>query len=82
MPFGIKSAQEIFQKQISQLLGNLPRVETDIDDILVWGQSKEEHHQRLKAVLRHCEVINLTLNRDKCKFGVPEVTYIGHTLNA
>ena len=73
-PFGIKSEQEIFQKQIRG-------VETDIDDILVWSKSKE-HDQRLKTVLRHCEEINLTLNKDKCKFGVPEVTYIGHTLNA
>ena len=52
MPLGIKFAQEIFQKQISQLLGDLPGMETDINDILVWGKSKEEHDQRLKAVLR------------------------------
>ena len=37
MPFGIKSAQEVFQKRISQVFGDLPGVETDIDDILVWG---------------------------------------------
>ena len=37
MPFGIKSAQEVFQKRMNQLLGDLPGVETDIDDILVWG---------------------------------------------
>ena len=82
MPFGIKSAQEIFQKRISQSLGDLPGVETDMDDILVWGKSKEEHDQRLKAVLKRCEEIHLTLNRDKCKFGVSEVAYIGHILNA
>ena len=82
MPFSIKSAQEIFQKCISQLLGDLSGVETDIDDILVWGKSKEEHDQRLKAVLKCCEQIHLTLNRDKCKFGVSEVAYIGHILNA
>ena len=53
------------------MLDNLPGVETDIDDILVWGKSKEEHDQRLKAVLRCCKEINLILNKDKCKFGVP-----------
>ena len=37
MPFGIKSAQEVFQKRMSQLLGDLAGVETNIDDILVWG---------------------------------------------
>ena len=81
MPFGIKSAQEVFQKCISQLLGGLPGVETDIDDILVWGKSKEKHDQRLHAVLKRCEEIN-PLNKDKCQLGVSEVTYIGHILNA
>ena len=82
MPFGIKSAQEVFQKRMSQLLGDLPGVETDIDDILVWGTSQEEHNERLEAVLKRCEQINLTLNKEKCQFRVQEVTYIGHTLNA
>ena len=36
MPFGIKSAQEIFQKRMHQNFGDLAGVETDIDDILVW----------------------------------------------
>ena len=67
---------------MSQLLGDLPGVETDIDDILVWGGSQEEHDSRLTAVLKQCEEINLTLNQDKCLFGVPEVTYIGHILNS
>ena len=82
MPFGIKSAQEIFQKRISQLLGDLPGVETNIGDILIWGKTKEEHNKRLNAVLKRCEEINLTLNKDKCLFSVPQVTYIGHILNA
>ena len=43
VPFEIKSAQEVFQKRMSQLLGDLPEVETDIDDILVWGTNQKEH---------------------------------------
>jgi len=31
--------------------------------------------------LKCCEAINLTLNKDKCKLGVSEVTYIDHILN-
>ena len=78
MPFGIKSAQEVFQKKMNQLLEDLPGVETDIDDILVWGTNQEEHDEILEA---GCEQINLTLNKEKCQFRVPEVTYIGHILN-
>ena len=82
MPFGVKSAQEIFQKRMNQNFGDLPGVETDIDDILVWGSSIEEHNKRLEAVLQRCLKIGLTLNKEKCKFGVSEVTYLGHTINA
>ena len=80
MPFGIKSAQEVFQKRISQVFGDLPGVKSDIGDILVWETIWAEHDKHLEAVLRHCETVNLTLNKEKCKFGVAKVTYIGHVL--
>ena len=82
MPIGIKSTQEVFQKRLSQQFGDLPGVETDIDDILVWGRNMEEHDKRLQAVLKRCENIHLTLNKEKCKFAVIEVTYIGHKLTS
>jgi hypothetical protein len=82
LPFGIKSAQEVFQKRISQSFGDLEGVETDVDDILVWGTTTEEHDQRLKKTLQRCEEINLTLNQSKCEFGSTEVVYIGHKLTA
>ena len=80
MPFGIKSAQEVFQKRMSQAFGDLEGVETDVDDILVWGATVDEHDERLKKTLQRCEEINLTLNKEKCEFRVKEVTYIGHRL--
>ena len=74
MPFGIKSAQEVFQKRISQVFGDLPGVETDIDDILVWGTTQKQHDECLHAVLQRCEQVNLTLKEEKCKLGVTQVT--------
>ena len=82
MPFGVKSAQEVFQKRMCQCFGDLPGVEIDIDDMLVWGASEEEHNSCLQAVLQRCKDIGLTLNKDKCKFNVSEVTYLGHTISA
>ena len=65
-----------------QNFSDLARVETDIDDILVWGGNEEEHNKRLKVVLQRCKEIDLRLNREKCQFGMPQVTYLGHTINA
>ena len=57
-------------------------IETDIDDILVWGRTIEEHDKRLEAALDRAKRIGMTLNPDKCKFRVTEVTYLGHKLTA
>ncbi|XP_015748130.1 PREDICTED: uncharacterized protein LOC107327924 [Acropora digitifera] len=79
-PFGIKSAQEVFQKRMSQHFSDLEGVETDIDDIIVHAETEVKHDQRLHSVLERCEKINLTLNKEKCVFKCNEVTYIGHKL--
>lgn len=81
MPFGIKSAQEGFQKRIVQHFDNIDGVEVDIDDILIWGRNEEEHNRRLRAVLQRCQEINLTLNKDKCLFNQSEIQYIGHVIS-
>ena len=80
MPFGIHLAQEIFHKRVNHLFEDLEGVETDIDDILVWEKTIEEHDQRLQAALDRTKMIGMTLNPDKCKFRVTEVTYLGHKL--
>ncbi|PFX15247.1 Retrovirus-related Pol polyprotein [Stylophora pistillata] len=79
-PFGITSAQEVFQKRMSQHFSDLEGVETDIDDIIVHAETEEKHDHHLQAVLERCEKINLTLNKEKCIFKLKEVTYIGHKL--
>nr|XP_034322405.1 uncharacterized protein K02A2.6-like [Crassostrea gigas] len=82
MPLGIKSAQDLFQKRISQHFRHIPGVEVDIADILIWGENKEQHDQRLRQVLERCKEINLTLKKEKCMFRSPEVSYIGHIISS
>ena len=79
-PFGIKSAQQVFQKPMCQYFGDLEGVETDIDDKIVHADTEMKHDARLNSVLDRCKKINLTLNKGKCVFKVKEVTYIGHKL--
>ena len=42
-PFGITSAQEVFQKRTSQHFGDLKGFETDIDDIIVHAEVTHDH---------------------------------------
>ena len=49
-----------------------------VDDIIVEGKDQNEHDNNLKQVLKHAREVNLKLNPAKCKFGVTNVSYVGH----
>jgi hypothetical protein len=80
--FGLSSAAEIFQHVIQAALRDLQGVINISDGILVFGSTQEEHDTRLKACLQRLREVNLTVNRDKCKFSVPQVNYFGHMFSA
>ncbi|XP_070385024.1 uncharacterized protein [Dermacentor albipictus] len=77
LPFGITSAPEYFQKQMARILDGQEGVANMIDDILVFGRTHQEHDARLSQVLSRLAKAGITLNQDKCRFGVPEVSSLG-----
>ena len=80
MPFGIRNAQEVFHKRVHEILEDIQGVETDIDDILMWGRTLQEHDERLKATLERARECNLKFKPGKCHFRSTGVNYIGHKL--
>ena len=57
-------------------------MDTDIDDILIWGTTEAEHNKRLEQVLKRCIELIVTLNREKCTFQVESVKYLGNVITA
>lgn len=55
-------------------------VEVVMDDLLIWGENKEQHNERLTQVLQRARLRNLKLNKAKCQFRKNEINYIGHVL--
>ena len=51
---------------MESLLQDIPSVIVYIDDILISGQSEEEHLQLLERVLDRLERAGLRLKREKC----------------
>ncbi|KAJ8358792.1 hypothetical protein SKAU_G00153170 [Synaphobranchus kaupii] len=49
LPFGVSSASEVFQRSIVQMIEGLDGVVNIIDDLLVWGDTEEEHDRRLRS---------------------------------
>ena len=81
MPFGIHSAQEVFQKAMDMAFEGINGCKSIIDDMLVWGSSKEVHDQNLRKVLERTREVGIKWNAEKCVFGATEVSYFGHVLS-
>ena len=47
LPFGLSSAQDIFQKTMTEMFEDIEGIEVEVDDILVWGTNEAEHDSRL-----------------------------------
>jgi len=82
LPFGISSALEHFQKGISQVLEGTGGALCQMDDILVYGKSVEEHNQHLEATLHKLQEAHLTLNEEKCEFSKPTIEFLGTLVDA
>ena len=60
MPFGLKSAAEVFQKAMDRLIEDYP-CQNVVDDILIWGATESEHDAKLIKVLNRAREIGLQL---------------------
>ena len=65
MPFGIKSASELFQKQNEAAFANIPGLYIVADDLIIAAENTEEHDKILLQVLQRAEERNIKLNFGK-----------------
>ena len=79
--FGVSCAPEIHQRVIQQVIGGCEGARNIADDIIIYGSTVEEHNRRLDAVLQCLWEAGLRLNQEKCRFGLPELTFMGYRLS-
>ena len=53
-----------------------------LDDILVTGETEQQHLENLAQVLNRLRTAGMRLKREKCAFLLPSVTYLGHVISA
>ena len=81
LPFGLSCAQDVFQRIMSEMFEDIEGVEVVVDDVLIWGETEDQHDSRLVKVLERARSQNLKLNRTKCQIKKHEITYLGHILS-
>lgn len=73
--FQRQMSTKVFWREVHQFL------EVYLDDLIVWGNTREEFMARLRTTFLRLKEFNLTLNPDKCVIGVSSVQYIGHVID-
>ena len=82
---GLKAACAYFQRVMMTqvLLGLLRRiVECYLDDLIVFGNTEESFLANLEELFQRLLASNVTLNPKKCRLGMEEIEYVGHTINS
>ena len=83
MPFGLNGAPATFQRALQSILSEEHRKISFVylDDVIIFGKSKEEHNSRLNQVLTKLRDSSVKLSKEKCIFGSQEVHFLGHIVN-
>ena len=83
MPFGLCNAPATFQCLMQNTLGelNLRYCVIYLDDVIVFGRTKEEHLEHLRVVFERFREFNLKLKPSKCSFFQSEIVYLAHHIS-
>ena len=82
MPFGLNQAQYFFQYYMDSHFQDInSTTNVIVDDVMIHGESDQQHDKHLVQVLNKCHEIGLKLNPDKCVFGQKQVQFYGNTIS-
>ena len=65
---------------MDSILQGIEGVRVRVDDILIAGNSVEEHNSRVRQVFERLKEAGMKLKKSKCIFMSREVVYLGHKL--
>jgi hypothetical protein len=84
LSFGLVNAPALFQRLMDLVLSGMTwnGYLVHLDDIVVYGNTFEEHLDRFADVLRRTEQTNLKLNPQKCRLFQRQITFLGHVISA
>ena len=79
--FGVTSASEQYQHEISNVLAGIEGAENISDDIVVHGPDQATHDKRLHEVFKRLRDCGLTINSEKCQYNMDRIIFMGILLS-
>ena len=83
IPFGVRNGVASFQRMVDQIITDekLEGTFAYIDNVTVCGHNRKEHDENLRRFMSAVDKYNLTLNDDKCSFGLDKINLLGYTIS-
>ena len=82
LQFGVSTAPGEFQSRMEKLMYGLQGVVVYFDNIFVGAKNIQNLSEILDKVLNRINNEGLRLKKEKCRFGVKSIQFLGHTLSA
>ena len=80
LPYGLTFSGNAFQQQLDQVLSGISGVTGIFDDVLMKGDTAEQHDTDLHELLTRCQNVGTRLNREKIQYKQTIVKLYGHVL--
>lgn len=80
LPFGIKSAPEIFSRKCFEIFGDIPGVEIYFDDLIISGTDEVSHDIALKEVFNRALKNCIKFNFQKFQYKLNKVVFMGQII--
>jgi len=84
MPFRLKSAPSTFQRLMNRVFLGMTgsRFVVYLHDVLVFGETLQEHNERLREIFGKLRQFNLKIEPNKSEFLKTEINYLGHVVTS
>jgi len=80
LPFGVKSASEVFQQYNNEVFGDIKGVHIVADDMIVAAATELEHDVIVAKIMERARTHNVKFNPDKIQYKVNKVNFMGHVI--
>jgi hypothetical protein len=83
MPFGLTNAPTSCQRWINEILSDYRDIFciAYLDNILIYSDNLEQHHQYVHLILKRFEEVGLTLKPSKSEFHTDRTEYLGYIIS-
>ena len=83
LPFGATNAVAIFQRTMDGFIDSygLEKTYAYLDDIIIAGNTQDEHDRNLKAFISAASDFGIEVNKEKCKLNERKIEFLGHVIH-